>query len=38
MADDSTTYDLTEPEGFIEQPDDVAEVEEIDYSDVEEVE
>lgn len=38
MTDETTEYDLTEPEEFVEQPEDVAEVEEIDYSDIEEVE
>lgn len=38
MADVTNSYDLTEPEEYVEQPDDVAEVEEIDYSDVEEME
>lgn len=38
MADETTEYDTTEPEEFVEQPDDVAEVEEIDYSDVEDAE
>lgn len=36
MADE-VAYDLTEPEEFEEQPEDVAEIEEIDYSGIEEV-
>lgn len=29
MTDEA--YDLTEPEEFVEQPDDVAEIEDIEY-------